>query len=206
VEQFENGTLTRIPGAFHDLEIPNPPKTLGRPSISQRYSVRYPSLNPLLYALFLNTLLPAGGTSATFFPAAPTPTPLFCAVVFAAAGGLPAFLITVVAFDVVETSLLLLAILASATACVAPAPRLALVAAGFEAAAVGFVVFLPAPAFARVALGFSTTMFARMAVAAMAADLAGESCLDGERCLDGESCFEGDIGFKGEAGRERCDF
>lgn len=110
------------------------------------------------------------------------------------------------AFDVVETSLLLLAVLISATALVAPAPRLALVAGGFEAAAVGFVAFLPAPAFARVALGFSATMFARMAVAAMAADLAGESCLDGERCLDGESCFDGDIGFKGEAGRERCDF
>ncbi len=64
----------------------------------------------------------------------------------------------------------------------------------------GFVAFLPAPAFARVALGFSATMFASMAVAAMAADLAGESC------LDGESCFEGNISFKGEAGPERCDF
>lgn len=110
------------------------------------------------------------------------------------------------AFEVVETSLLLLAILVSATACVAPAPRLALVAIGFEAAAVGLVAFLPTPAFARVALGFSTTMFARAAVAAMAADLAGESCLDGKSCLDGESCFDGDIGFKGEAGRERFDF
>lgn len=110
------------------------------------------------------------------------------------------------AFDVVETSLPLLAILASATACVAPAPRLALVVAGFEAVAVGLVAFLPAPAFARVALGFSATMLARVAVAAMAADLAGESCLNGKSCLDGESCFEGDIGFKGEAGRERCDF
>lgn len=101
------------------------------------------------------------------------------------------------AFEVVEMSLLLLAILVSAAACVAPTPRLALVAAGFEAAAVGFVAFLPAPALARVPLGFSRTMFARVAVAAMAADLAGEIC------LDGESCFEGDIGFKGEAGRER---
>ena len=46
-------------------------------------------------------------------------------------------------------------------------------------------------------------MFARLVVAAMAAraaDLAGESC------LDGESCFDGDTGFKGEAGRERWDF
>lgn len=83
------------------------------------------------------------------------------------------------AFDVVEISLLLLAILVSATACVAPAPRLGLITAGFEAMAVGFVAFRPAPAFARVVLGFSTTMFARIAVAAMAADLAGEICLDG---------------------------
>lgn len=104
------------------------------------------------------------------------------------------------AFEVVDTSLLLLAILTSTATCGATAPRFALVAAGFEAAAVGFVAFLPAAAFPRVVLGFSTTILATVAVAAMAADLAGESC------FDGESCFEGDMGFSGEAGRERCDF
>ena len=101
------------------------------------------------------------------------------------------------AFEVVEASLLLLAILVPATACVAPAPRFALVAAGFEAAGAVIAFFFPAAAFPRVALGFSDTIFASVEIAAIAADLAGENCLEGDSCLDG------DIGFSGEGGRER---
>ena len=135
--------------------------------------------------------------SATFFPAAPTPTPLFWAADAAEAGALPPFLMTVVAFEVVEASLLLLAILVPPAACVAPTPRLALVAAGFTALAAVFVAFFPAAAFPRVTLGFSDTIFASVEIAAMAADLAGVNCLEGDSCLDD------DTGFSGEGGRER---
>ena len=150
------------------------------------------------YALFLKTLLPAGGASATFFPAALTPT--FRAFFFWAAAvvafcALPPFFTTVVAFEVVETVLWLLTVRDSGIGG-GSIPRFGRVVAVLVAGA----AFRPVAAFPRIALGFSASTSTSWVVAAMAADLAGEIG------FANVNCFEGLIGFRGETGRERWDF
>lgn len=150
-------------------------------------------------ARFLKTLLPAGGASATFFLAALTPRFaffFFCAAVTVAAGAFLPLLITVVAFEVAEILLWLLTVRISATGGGASTPRFGRVDVGLVAAAVGFVTFRPVAGLPRIGFGFSATASARCAVAAMAADLAGEVG------LVGGSCFDGLINFRGEAGCE----
>lgn len=143
--------------------------------------------------LFLKTLLPIAGPSVpavNFFPAATTLRFFFlvAAETLAAVGALAPFFTTVVPVDIFDVLLLLLAqrISATAGACVFAAPRLVRDTAGFAVAlAVGFVAFLPVVALERVGFGFSLTIFAKLAVAAIAAHFAGDG---------------GSAGFRGEAG------
>lgn len=74
-------------------------------------------------------------------------------------------------------------------------PRLGRVEAGLVAAA----AFRPVVALPRIALGFSASTSTSWVVAAMAADLAGETG------FANVNCFEGLMGFR-ETGRKRWDF
>ena len=85
----------------------------------------------------------------------------------------------------------MLATRTSTAGCVVPAALFAFVLAAFAVAVFGFVAFRPVVALPRVALAFSVAKLAKFAVAAAAANLAGDIC------------FDGDNGFSGEAGRER---
>lgn len=111
----------------------------------------------------------------------------------------PLFLITVVAFEVVDVVLWLLTVRNSGTAG-GSIPRFERVDVAFVACAARPAAFRPAVAFPRVALGFSATMSAKWLVAAIAADLAGENG------FANVNCFEGLNGFRGDTGRERCCF
>ena len=153
------------------------------------------------YALFLKILLPAGGASATFFPAALTPSLTFFfwaadAVVF---WDRPPFFTTVVAFEVVDVLLWLLTVRISGMGG-GSIPRFERVDAGFVGAAAFVVGFRPAVAFPRATLGLLVAGSAMWFVAATAANLAGEPG------VTNENCFEGLAGFNGDTGRERWSF
>ena len=134
----------------------------------------------------------------TFFAAAATQTlPFFflaAAEVLVAVDALMPFFTTVVLVDVFDVLLLLLAqrISATAGAWVFATPRFARDTAGFAVAfAGGLVAFRPVAALERVGLDFSLIILAKLAVAAIAADFAGDG---------------GSMGFKGGAGYDRNDF
>ena len=149
------------------------------------------------HARFLKTLLPAGGASTTFFLAALTPMFaffFFCAAVTVAAGAFLPLLITVVAFEVVEILLWLLTVRISGIGGGASTPRFGRVDVALVAAAAELVAFRPVAAFPRIGFAFSATASARCAVAAIAADFAGDIGLAGESCLDGLISLRGDAG------------
>ena len=110
---------------------------------------------------------------------------------------LPLFFTTVVAFEVVDRVLWLLTVRISGTGG-GSIPRFERVDAGLATTGTAALAALrPAPGLPLVGLGFSATMSARLAVAAIAADLAGDSG------LAKVNCFEGLMGFRGDRGRER---
>ena len=152
------------------------------------------------HALFLSTLLPAGGASSIFFLAALTPTLVsffFCAAAVVAAGAFLPLFTTVVAFEVVEIVLWLLTVRISGIGGGASTPRLGRVDVGLVIADVGLIGFRPVAPLPRVGFGFSATASAICVVAAIAADFAVDTG------LLGENNFEGLINLSGDAGCER---